>query len=324
MLKHENPLDTSLGCGKGKSKMIISIRDKDVWNDNLRYCSSPRTRDIYHTHEYHLLAKKCGHGEPFLFVVPNICAIPLLINMNRATSVYGYPGPTYGDGQFFHTSIKKRISEELLADLWKMGITELETRLHPLIPADQVLGTLCKCERVGTTVAIDMNSETLRLRDISKGHRHDIEKAKKAGIVVKQDLTLEEFDKFIEFYHQTMARVGADNRYFFDGNYFDLMRKLLRQYIGLFLAKLKDEIVSAAIFFFYGNFINYHLSGTPNEHTSCGGAKVIIEHVANLIGFSRWLHLGGGVGSSEDDPLWTFKKGFSKNRLPFCVAKWRA
>ena len=85
-------------------------------------------------------------------------------------------------------------------------------------------------------------------------------------------------------------------------------------------------MVSAALFFFHKPFINYHLSATPDEHVKVGGAKVIIEHVVNVgkaEGY-KWLHLGGGLGGDEDDSLFIFKKGFSKLRLSFCVARWEA
>jgi len=72
--------------------------------------------------------------------------------------------------------------------------------------------------------------------------------------------------------------------------------------------------------------VQYHLSATPDGEVRSGGAKVILDEVTKWARErgSRWLHLGGGLGGSEDDPLFRFKAGFSKIRLPFKVARWRA
>jgi lipid II:glycine glycyltransferase (peptidoglycan interpeptide bridge formation enzyme) len=86
----------------------------------------------------------------------------------------------------------------------------------------------------------------------------------------------------------------------------------------------EGRVYSSAIFLESLDIVTYHLSGTPDAEIEAGGAKVIIDGV---IAWAKehdktWINLGGGLRADKDDPLFTFKKGFSKLRLPFKVARW--
>ncbi len=70
--------------------------------------------------------------------------------------------------------------------------------------------------------------------------------------------------------------------------------------------------------------MQYHLAGTSEEFIRETPMKLILDE-ARLIGNETSaisLHLGGGVGGSDDDSLFKFKSGFSKDFKQFSVWKY--
>ncbi|MDF1594430.1 MAG: peptidoglycan bridge formation glycyltransferase FemA/FemB family protein, partial [Desulfobacterales bacterium] len=161
-----------------------------------------------------------------------------------------------------------------------------------------------------------------QLGGMTKGHKYDIRKARKLGISIVEDKSFRQIDEFMQIYNETMERNAASANYFFPKEYYIELKKSFGESIKLFFAMLEDQAVSASMFFMTGRIIQYHLSGTRTEHLYLNGAKLIIDEIrlwGVQNGFS-WLHLGGGVGSSEDS-LFRFKAGFSKLRQPFQVVR---
>jgi hypothetical protein len=77
-------------------------------------------------------------------------------------------------------------------------------------------------------------------------------------------------------------------------------------------------VAAAGLFTGVGDIVQFHLSGTSPEFVKSGPSKLMLHRVrlwAKEAGF-RWLHLGGGVGASEDS-LFEFKAGFSDLREVF-------
>ena len=157
---------------------------------------------------------------------------------------------------------------------------------------------------------------------MTKGHRHNIRKAKEFGIFAYEDKNFNHYEDFILIYNETMKRNNALEYYFFSKNYFNDLRNLLGDRIKLFVAKKNDDIISASLFLITGEVIQYHLSGTSNKWLNYSSSKVIIDEVRKW-GTSqgyKWFHLGGGLGSTRDS-IFHFKSGFSKLNFSFEVMK---
>lgn len=301
---------------------FIKLTEKKVWKATLHRCGR---FDTYHLPEYHSVVKD-KNQQAYLFHInwdAHNVALPLLVADDKATSVYGYPGPVISSIDGEHEGLRYWFQFHLRAMLNNLGIQFLETRFNPLINSTWLLKGMAEINRVGTTVAIDLKQPL----KFSKGHKYDIKKAGAAGVIVYQDTDWRHLYTFIRDYYETMERNGAGRRYFFSEAYFYDLRKALGAHIELWVAELEHEIVSSALFFFSSDIIQYHLSATPNACRAANGGKVILADVAKRAQEQncwRFLHLGGGLGGDEDDPLFTFKKGFSKLRLPFCIARWEA
>jgi hypothetical protein len=62
--------------------------------------------------------------------------------------------------------------------------------------------------------------------------------------------------------------------------------------------------------------MQYHLAGTTEKYIKETPMKLILDEarlLANQLNLD-YLHLGGGVGGSDEDSLFRFKSGFSDKR----------
>lgn len=316
---------------------LIPARSKKEWVDVLALCGE---FDTYHLPEFHILAEEQGEGEPYLFFFEdsqNYAALPLLLRRVAqveglenyqamdATSVYGYPGIVSsisrenGMADIFLSKFQNALTQ-----LFKeLNIISFFSRLNPLINTSWLFQGMAEVVPLALTVAIDLSrSEDDQIKTMTKGHRYDIRKARRQGVVVRQDETFELIEDFVRVYNETMKRTGASKYYFFEKEHFFKLKEILGDSVKLFVAEKDDVIISASLFLATGKILQYHLSGTPEQYLQHGGSKVIIDDVRKW-GKERsfaWFHLGGGV-SSREDSLFRFKAGFSKSRYHFEIVK---
>ncbi|MBL4664186.1 MAG: GNAT family N-acetyltransferase, partial [Flavobacteriaceae bacterium] len=101
---------------------------------------------------------------------------------------------------------------------------------------------------------------------------------------------------------------------YFELNYF---KQLLNSpdYNASILIAIKDgKIAAGAVFTVTQRFMQYHLAGTAASYIYDTPMKLILDEArlkANELQLD-FLHLGGGVGGSDEDSLFRFKSGFSK------------
>ena len=316
---------------------FISADRCDQWMNALESCGQ---YDTYHLPEYHLLAKEQREGSPYLFSFQDedgAAVLPMLIRRTAdvqgledsdffdATSVYGYPGVvTNGHADFKNAeSFRSNFQKALRSVFHDKKIIAFFTRQNPLFQTSWLLQGLGDVLKMSNTVAIDLTQpDHAQEKNMTKGHRYDIRKAGKQGVVAFEDKNFDKIKDFIRIYNETMTRNGALEYYFFPESYYDALKKSLGSHLRLFIAEKDGVLVSAALFLVTGEIIQYHLSGTPEKYLSLFGAKIILDEVRKWgagHGY-RWLHLGGGLGSQEDS-LFRFKSGFSKLRFQFEVIR---
>lgn len=318
---------------------LIRVHDCRQWDRILVDCGG---YDTYHLAHYHLLCKKTGKEEPYLFHFrrgDRVAAIPFLVRSVQdvpglegvsacdATSVYGYPGlisnvsPSDGGADAFRREWQQALRETLAA----LGIAALFVRQHPLWDTDWLWDGLGEVRRLGMTVALDLDrEEEEQVRVMRHGHRGDIKLARKMGIEIEEDPTLEEMGTFRQLYEATMRALDAAPEYFFPDAYYEGLRHHLGSRVTLFLAKLEGRTLAAALFLQCGRILQYHLSGSdPAARQMTGPAVKLLLDTVRRWGMEngfRWLHLGGGVGARHDS-LFQFKAGFSDVRWTYRVVR---
>lgn len=289
-----------------------------------------REYDFYHTQGYQLLETE---NEPSLLVVnfeSGFIAIPLVVRRIEGTdyfdctSVYGYCGPitTFNKDELTN-DITSEFQKQLIAFFNDNKIVSVFSRLHPLIDNDVLLTGLGKIKTLNKTVAIDLTiSPEEQRRGYRKSNKSEINQLRgKKGYSVREAKSKEDIDSFVDIYYETMKRVDAKDMYYFSRDYFD--RLLSNSDFGSkLLIAIKDEVIAAgAIFTVAGDIMQYHLAGTREEFIYDTPMKLILDE-ARLLGNGldvKNLHLGGGVGGSDDDSLFKFKSGFSKNFYDFRI-----
>lgn len=308
---------------------IFPIGAKKEWNELI---GKATIYDFYHCASYNNLEKS---GAPFLFVVQDeagaFIAIPLLkrsidgTGYFDCTSAYGYPGPFSNiknlEGkkellQYFHDSLLKYAATE--------NIVTIFSRLHPIIEQAGFFNGLGEVVSLNKTVAIDLTLPLdMQRRQYRKSNKSEVNQLRKNGFVVKEAADKGEIDTFIAIYTDTMKRVNAHPYYFFDAEYFYNFLNSEDYQSRLLLAFKDGEITAGAIFTVTKAIMQYHLAGTKEEYMKVTPMKLIIDE-ARLLGTDwglQYLHLGGGVGGSENDSLFAFKAGFSD--LNFTYKVWK-
>lgn len=316
---------------------LIPIDDYEQWINALELCG---IYDTYHLPEYHSLAKKQKEGNPFLFFFQNeeyCAAFPFLLREISAvmglddvrsydvTSVYGYPGVVSNikDSSIDAAAFRNDFQKTFISVLHDMQAIAFFTRQNPLMQTSWLLDGIGEIMALGKTVAINLTqSNHEQEKNMTKGHRYDIRKAKESGVIAYEDKEFKRLSDFILIYNETMKRNNAIDYYFFSKEYYDVLKKSLGDKIKLFIAEKDCALIAASLFLFTGKIIQYHLSGTPDQYLTHSGAKVILDEVRRwgAIQGYEWLHLGGGLGS-EEDSLFRFKAGFSKFRFSFEIVK---
>ena len=292
--------------------------------------------DFYHLPCYHRLAESRGEGNAHLFVHDDgshLIALPLLLrplpdgsgaDWSDATSVYGYAGPVASHADM-PGQVVRNFQQALTGALAERHVVTAFSRLHPLIAQHAVLAGLGECHPGGQTVSIDLTlpADVARAR-FRASHRTRINKLRRDGVTGMIDGEKRHLREFISIYHETMRRVGAQDSYFFDEEYFTGLVECLGSALQLFVTTdSAGNVLCGALFTICDGVVQYHLGGTRDSALTISPMALLFD-TARLWASeqrARILHLGGGVGGGEDS-LFRFKSGFSDSRHDFATWRW--
>jgi len=298
------------------------------WN---RIVRSANRYDFHHTSDYHRLEKG---GRAVLCVAStadDFVAMPFVIraipgsDYQDCTSVYGYCGPVAaGRSPAMTEYLPAFFREQLLGFLRNNRMVTAFSRLHPLIDSQVLLQGLGEILDVNKTVYVDLRATPEQQKAAyRKSNKSEINQLRKAGYQTVIASSQADIDSFIDLYTETMDRVQAAPRYYFERDYyFDFINSDAFESL-LLLAKVDGKTAAGAIFTIAGDVMQYHLAGTANAFMREKPMKLLLDAariLANQRGL-KYLHLGGGVGGSDADSLFQFKAGFSKLTGMFKV--WR-
>lgn len=310
-----------------KKFSVIEISD-NKWSETVARC---KEFDFYHTLSYNKLEKK-DRPVLFLYEFDSDCiAFPLIIRAIPGkkyfdiTSVYGYAGPistlSFAD---IDSTVISEFHLELMRFFSENDIVCVFSRLHPIIKNQEFFIDFGIVEAINKTVVIDL-TQTLELqkKHYRKSNKSELNQLRRKGFEVVEATTKTEIDAFVAIYHETMRRVEASSNYFFDTEYFYNFLDNPCFKSKLLLAKFNGEITAGAIFTITNKIMQYHLAGTTENYIKETPMKLILDE-ARLLGNHLkldYLHLGGGVGGSDEDSLFRFKSGFSDERGYYNVWK---
>lgn len=222
-------------------------------------------------------------------------------------SPYGYGGP-----------ITNCDDADFLNDAWNCyqswcrdrGAVVEFVRLHPLAPWQRYSGVVVPDRQ---TVVIDLKESDLRGRYETRC-RTAVRKAEKSGLVVREYPAGAIESDFSSFYRDGMSRIGATQFYYFPDEYFQAIA--LMRSAHLFVCERDGVWMSAGLFLFSGDCVEYHLSATTPEGRALSATNLLIDFAAAFGKQTghRWLYLGGGTDADANNRLLRFKDGFSPLR----------
>jgi lipid II:glycine glycyltransferase (peptidoglycan interpeptide bridge formation enzyme) len=150
-----------------------------------------------------------------------------------------------------------------------------------------------------------------------------IRKAEKNGIEINHGKDMALFADFRRIYNATMEKDHAEEYYFFGDAFYESVNRDLHDNYEMFYAVLNGEIIAMSIILFANNQMHYHLSGSMIEYRHLAPSNLLLYKAA-LWGCEqgyKTFHLGGGVGSGEDN-LYKFKAAFNrKSNYQFSIGK---
>ncbi len=197
---------------------------------------------------------------------------------------------------------------------FKNNIISEFVRFHPVLNNRQGLDTMYDITNLGPTITMDISSREQIWNNILSKHKNVIRKAIREQVTIHNGNTKELYDKFIKMYNKTMDRNKAEDYYYFGQSFYDSIREDFGDNSTLFYAKYNNEIIAMAIILFADTGMHYHLSAYDIAYRNKAATNLLL-YEASCWGSKRGyktFHLGGGVGSKEDN-LYTFKKSFNKN-----------
>lgn len=306
----------------------MTISSDDVLWDYYIEKLPKKKQDIYYRKKYYSLNEAITSGEAELFVYEEDDNLGVYPYIKRKIDLltdeypyydietaYGYGGPILKNelpefiDHFEAAFLEYCISENIVAEF---------IRFHPILNNSKTFRKNINVIHNRLTVWVDLRKslDEIWMEDISKQNRNIIRKCIKNGLVVKVS---ENYDQFFELYNQTMQKVGAEEFYYFNTEYFENIKKD-SDYILMEVSR-NDEVLAGAIFIKYKNYFHYHLSGSKIESLKLSPNNLLLWEAiqfAKLNGCKK-MHFGGGLTDSKEDTLFQFKRKFSSEYADFYI-----
>lgn len=297
---------------------IYTIEQNAQWDSIVRGFSN---YDVYYLSGYVKAFQLHGDGDPQLLYYESDGLKAIYVFMKRRTGIDGYYDSVtpYGYGGVL---FEGDVSEKNKAAFWKEYLAKMNeerivdnfVRYHPILNNAEPMKSISNVIDLGKTIAFDLTSPEVIWENIISKNRNMIRKAEKNGIVIEHGKGMELFDKFIEIYNATMQKDNAEKYYYFKRPFYESIHNDLFDNYEIFYARLEDKIIAMSIMIFANGRLNYHLSGSDVEYRNLAPSNLLLYKAA-LWGCEqgyKTFHLGGGVGSGEDN-LYKFKAAFNKN-----------
>jgi hypothetical protein len=293
-----------------------------AWEDFL----AATRHDFYHLPDYARLEARRMGGRPGAVLVDDhragllmpVVLRPLPGGRTDATSPYGYPG----------LITKGRVGPSWLAEAWRSAmdgltrssVVSLFVRSHPLLTPALPRGRGIQVRHADTVVVELSRTEEELWDDTRHDHRKQIRQALQRGYMARWADPVSELETWQRLYTDTMRSKGASEAYAFDEGYMRDLILALGERLRLVHVSVGPVVVAAGLWVTTCGIVQSFLSATDQGRSKQSGraTKLMYHFVRQWAarGGQQWLHLGGGLGATEDS-LHHFKAGFSSSRWPY-------
>jgi len=285
--------------------------------------------DIYYQNEYSSLYAT-DDGELFSFkyeegeneitfnsikrIIKTVAGISVEPQYYDLETPYGYGGPLtncYDDAFLkaaFYAYRQECIAQNIVCEF---------IRFHPFNAFCQRSTFFDFHAQERQVVMVDLSLTTdERWAQYSKNTRNILRKANNRLIRLKHEDSL---DAFCKLYQLTMDKNEASEFFYFKKNYFEQLSSI--KGVELLSVELESSTVSTGFFMHGQDISNYHLSANNSDYFKENGNYALLDFAFEQAKDRgcKWMMLGGGRTSDENDSLFKFKSKFSKQSLPFFI-----
>lgn len=309
-----------------KMLRVLTLEQSREWDEIVK---SFKEYDVYYLSGYVKAFQIHGDGEPLLFFYEDNGCRGINVVMKRDISLvkdltgkikkgelFDFATP-YGYGGWL---VEGEHSDRLFASYEKWcfdnNIVSEFVRFHPVLKNHFYSMANYHIDALGETVAIDTTNKEKIWANFNPKNRNVIRKALNNRIEIKHGSSKDLYRTFIKIYTKTMDKDHADDYYYFKEDFFNSVECDLKDNATIFYAELNGLIVAASIIIFTNGRMSYHLSGSLKEYQYLAPSNLLLWKAAEWghnLGCCTF-HLGGGVGSNEDN-LFRFKKAFYRGEL---------
>lgn len=297
---------------------LFNLSEAEQWDASVK---SFAEWDVYYLSGYVKAFHIHGDGDPYLLYYEENGLRAIYVYMRRETALSGvYDSVTpygYGGVLFEGDSSEENRKAFLAAYVAKMkeeNIVDNFVRYHPVLKNAELMKVVSNVIDLGKTIAFDLTSPEVIWENIISKNRNMIRKAEKNDIEIRHGKDLELFKDFKRIYNATMEKDNAEEYYFFGDAFYESIHNDLDENYEMFYAVMNEEIIAMSIMLFGNKQMHYHLSGSMIEYRNLAPSNLLLYKAA-LWGCEqgfKTFHLGGGVGSGEDN-LYKFKAAFNRN-----------
>lgn len=297
---------------------LFDLSQSAEWDATVR---SFAEHDVYYLSGYVKAFHIHGDGDPYLLYYEDNGLRVIYVYMRRKTTLegvydsvtpYGYGGVLFdGDtSEANRQAFWKAYVEKMKAE----GIVDNFVRYHPVLANAVNMKFTDTVIDLGKTIAFDLESPEVIWDNIISKNRNMIRKAEKNGITIEHGKGMDLIDQFTAIYNATMDKDHAEEYYYFKRPFYESIDRDLQDNYEMFYAMYEGRPIAMSIMIFANGRLNYHLSGSDIEYRNLAPSNLLLYKAA-LWGYEqgcKTFHLGGGVGSGEDN-LYKFKAAFNKN-----------
>ena len=297
---------------------LFDLSQSTEWDATVR---SFGEHDVYYLSGYVKAFQIHGDGDPYLLYYEDNGLRAIYVYMRRKTVLegvydsvtpYGYGGVLF-DGDTSEAN-RQAFWKAYVEKMKVEGIVDNFVRYHPVLANAVNMKFTDTVIDLGKTIAFDLESPEVIWDNIISKNRNMIRKAEKNGITIEHGKGMDLLDQFTEIYNATMDKDHAEGYYYFKRPFYESIDRDLQDNYEMFYAMYEGRPIAMSIMIFANGRLNYHLSGSDIEYRNLAPSNLLLYKAA-LWGYEqgcKTFHLGGGVGSAEDN-LYKFKAAFNKN-----------
>lgn len=305
---------------------VFTLEQSDKWDSIVR---SFKKYDTYWLSGYVKAFQIHGDGTPLLFSYESGKNRGINVVIKRDVAKDQHFAGTLEEGEYFDLItpygyggwLIEGEETEGLFDTYQAwcetnNIISEFVRFHPMVKNHEKASCFYKIVQLGKVVHMDLESPETIWSNLTKFNRNRIRKAIKNGVKIYNGRYPEIYETFRKIYNSTMEKVGAEDYYYFEPEFYTSVLNDLPQNAQVFYAVKDGIVIAASIILAANGMMNYHLSGSLREYSSLAANNLLLYETA-LWGAAngyKSLYLGGGVGSKKDS-LFRFKRTFFKGEL---------